>query len=567
MAFRYLRAHKIIYFSITGVALGILTLVVVTSIMGGFARDMRARIRGMQTHIVVSSIDRSLWFKDYLELSAAIEKIPHVVACAPRIEYEAWMGRRGIRRDVHLVGILPEMERRVSDLEAYFRQGGKQEFSFKHDSGREPEAPGAVLGAELWNSSGASLMTARDASTPILCLRDFESVGRFKSGMAEYDANYVFIHLSEAQAFLKLDEPPMANSLGVAVDDYDRFGRQVRQDVIRVLHERHPCADGFHEFGQCGKFRTQLWEQTKSILLQAVEVERGIMMIILFLIVVVAAFNIASIYTLVVRSKSRDIGILMALGGTRDGVVTVFLVSGGLCGLIGSLFGIGLGLLLSYNVNAVADFIRVVSREENALPRGELALAAGALLAAGLALIWSWLVLYKERRRHPWVRMGAALIALMAGAWFATSWLPGYEPRAAHDPALSPGARPAFVVGVGVLWIVVAALWRLMDRWRRYPGWIFFGFAWTMVFLAKALAIAGALAVAVAILAMQPAPGWRGLELFPGNIYYLDRIPIYVDGTGIAVIVVLTLLVSVVFSIYPALRAAAANPIEAIRDE
>jgi len=83
MAFRYLRAHKIIYFSIVGVAVGILAMVVVTSLMGGFARDMRSRIRGMQTHIIVNSADKNLWMVDYNELCEVIRKIPHVTGCAP----------------------------------------------------------------------------------------------------------------------------------------------------------------------------------------------------------------------------------------------------------------------------------------------------------------------------------------------------------------------------------------------------------------------------------------------------------------------------------------------------
>src|ERR1051325_11534253 len=111
MAFRSLRAHKIIYFSIVGVAVGILAMVVVSSLMGGFARDMRSRIRGMQTQISVVSADKNLWFKDYLELSEAIRKIPHVTGCAPRLEYQAWLGRKGTFSDVHLVGILPQYEK------------------------------------------------------------------------------------------------------------------------------------------------------------------------------------------------------------------------------------------------------------------------------------------------------------------------------------------------------------------------------------------------------------------------------------------------------------------------
>src|SRR6185436_14075870 len=148
MAFRYLRAHKIIYFSIVGVAVGIMTMVVVTSLMGGFSRDMKDRIRGMQTHIIVTSADKNLWLTKYDELAEMIRKVPHVTGCAPRLEYEAWLGRGGSYSDVHIMGIVPEHERKVSKLESFFKKDGKQNFDFKLDSGEQTANPGVVLGAE-----------------------------------------------------------------------------------------------------------------------------------------------------------------------------------------------------------------------------------------------------------------------------------------------------------------------------------------------------------------------------------------------------------------------------------
>src|SRR5437868_1162454 len=131
MAFRYLRAHKIIYFSIVGVAVGIMAMVVVTSLMGGFSHDMKSRIRGMQTDIVVMSLDKNLWLKDYEDLCKAVEAVPHVIGCAPRLEYEAWLGSAGTFTDVHIVGILPEKEKKISDLEVFFRRGLKEKFNLQ----------------------------------------------------------------------------------------------------------------------------------------------------------------------------------------------------------------------------------------------------------------------------------------------------------------------------------------------------------------------------------------------------------------------------------------------------
>jgi len=583
MAFRYLRAHKVIYFSIAGVTLGIMTMVVVTSLMGGFSRDMRSRIRGMQTHILVTSIDKNLWLTDYDTLSAEIRTIPHVVGCAPRLEYEAWLGRSGSYSDVHLVGIVPEEERRVSELETFFHKGGKPNFNFQDESGMSTKNPGVVLGAELRGNGTIGLLTARHSTTPILCVKDFEVVGRFRSGMVEYDSNYLFMDISAAQEFLQIAQPPRANVLAIAVDDYDRNASEVRQKIVEAIHARHPCrnpedhAPGY--FGnRCGMYRTVTWEQSKRVLLQAVEVEKGMQYILLSLIVLVAGFNILAIYTLVVRAKSRDIGILRALGGTEGGVTSIFLMSGGLCGLIGSIFGIIVGLLLALNLNEILDFIRVVSREmnrmgldhERSLNFVERGSTIDALIFLGTALsglISAWLVLYKERRAQPWTQMISTGIALAAAAWFSTGWMTDYAPHDHYDANFTRSSRWMFTGIIVAIWAVFCIVWRFLDRYRRRPSWVFFGF-FSSIFMGLAcLGVSATLAIAVGILVRQPDYSWPGLELFSRQIYYLDRVPVFVDYGALVYIVLWTLLVSVCCSIYPALRAAAANPVEAIRDE
>jgi len=583
MAFRYLRAHKIIYFSIVGVALGIMTMVVVTSLMGGFARDMRSRIRGMQTHIIVNSADKNLWITDYNELCELIQKIPHVKGCAPRLEYEAWLGRSGTYSDVHLVGIMPEAEKNVSELETFFHKGGKQQFNLENDDGLPTRNPGAVLGSQLRGMGTVGLLTARHSTTPILCVKDFEVVGRFRSGMVEYDSNYLFMDVSAAQEFLQVAEPPRVNVLAVSVDDYEKYGNETRQRIIEAFHSRRPCNNpedhgpGFYGY-RCGLYRTQTWEQSKRVLLQAVEVEKAMQYILLSMIVLVAGFNILAIYTMVVRAKSRDIGILRALGATEGGVLSVFLVSGGLCGLFGSIFGVGLGLTLALNLNEIADFIRVVSREMNrmglerdhalnVIPRGSTVLATLALTVAWAMLVFNWFVLYKQRRPHPWKRMIGMGVALGVAAWLSTGWIPDYRPRDQYDVGLPESSRFWFTAILVLAWAAFCAVWRYLDRYRRRPGWIFFGFAATIFMVALNILLNSMGAIGYGIIAKLPDITWPGLEIFSREIYYLDKIPVYVDYIAIAWIVVWTLVVSFIWSIYPALRAAAADPVEAIRDE
>ena len=583
MAFRYLRAHKIIYFSIVGVTLGIMTMVVVTSLMGGFSRDMRSRIRGMQTHIMVTSVDKNLWITDYEALCKEIQAIPHVEGCAPRLEYEAWLGRSGSYSDVHIMGIVPAEERKVSDLETFFQKAGKRNFDFKEDSGLPIKNPGVVLGAELRGRSTVGLLTARHSTTPILCVKDFEVVGQFRSGMVEYDSNYIVMDIAAAQEFLQVADPPRANVLAVKIDDYEKHGQALRQKIIEAIHARKPCNNpedhGPGLFNnRCGMYRTMTWEQSKRVLLQAVEVEKGMQYILLSFIILVAGFNIVAVYTLVVRAKTRDIGILRALGGTQGGVISIFLMSGGICGLFGSIFGILVGLLLALNLNEILDFIRVVSREMNRMglerghalnfvERGSTMVAQAALVLAAGAVVWNWLLLYKQRRPHPWIAMGAAALALGLAAWFSTDWMSDYRPHDNYDAEFGPSSRLVFTGIVVALWVGFCAVWRFLDRYRRRPSWIFFGFAATLFMVAVLIGVGATNAIAIGILARQPEVGWPGLELFSRQIYYLDRVPVYVDYGALVYIVIWTLFVSFCCSIYPALRAAAANPVEAIRDE
>jgi lipoprotein-releasing system permease protein len=588
MAFRYLRAHRILYFSIAGVAFGLMTLVVVTSVMGGFSRDLRARIRGMQAHVVVVPGQKSHWIGDYEQIAAELRKVPHVLGVAPRIEWEVWLGYTGTFKDAHVVGIVPEHERKVSDLETYFKKGSvKEGLVFRPPGLPVPENPPAVLGSELRELRTFGMTTARYAGGPIFLVKSFENVGFFRSGMAEYDANYVFLELEAAQDFLKVGAGEgaraMVNALAIKVDDYDENGRAAFAGVVEGLHRWNPCdypedhRPGYYG-ARCGQYRIMTWEQTRRVLLAAVDVEKAIMIIVLFMIVIVAGFNIISINTLVVKAKTRDIGILRALGATEGGVIAIFLTAGVLCGFFGSVFGIGLGLLLSTNINEIADLIRIVSRDlnrvtldpaswMNVVPRGSGWLISAALQLAIAGLIWTWLVLYKERIRHPVGRILLTGVVLTLSAWGATAWMPGYRRIEDYDPAIPGFARWAVVGGAAMFWVLLTVAWRGLDRFRNRPAWVFFGAAATLAFSAILVMLSAASAIVNSIVTMKPEPGWAGLELFPRKIYYLDRIPVFVDYQALGVIVVLTLLISLVFSVYPAVRASKADPIEAIRDE
>jgi lipoprotein-releasing system permease protein len=311
MALRYLRAHRIIYFSIAGVTIGIMVIVITSSIMGGFSRDMRSRIRGMQSHLTLRTRAPDLYMTDYEDMVERIRVIPHVKGAAPRLEHAAWMGVGSIRIVVQVVGIVPELERNTGNLEKYFRDGGKTRFDFRYDGGTEPKLPGIVLGP-YWRWPRVGLQSVINDTPPRFLTGDFEVVGQFRTGMTEYDTGmhkglggYGFVSLETMNDFLNL-KVPAANSIAVELDDYEMHAGEARAMILAMVHSLHPCRSReLHAWGQCGLHEVRSWEEAKKPLLQAVSIEKAIMGIILFFIVVVAGFNIIAIYTLMVRAKTR----------------------------------------------------------------------------------------------------------------------------------------------------------------------------------------------------------------------------------------------------------------------
>jgi lipoprotein-releasing system permease protein len=572
--------------------MGIMVMIIVLSVMGGFSRTMKERIRGVQSDIVVRSRSHDLVFLDPDAYAADLRRIPNVTGCAPRLEYLIWMtsrsvGRREVREtmrfpDFLLVGIDPEQERGTGDLPDYFAKGEPGKLDRDTFKSKEGELPVIVAGSEVtgtFNFPKVVLQSARQGTDlPMWLAKDFQIRGWFKSGMAEYDSKLLFAPIEAVQRMLRFTGSPddtlipYANVLAVGVKDFRKNAAQVREDILAALHKREPCkSPEDHEDGICRNFMIRTWEEERSTLLAAVEVEKGIQSIILFCIVIVAGFNIIAIYTLMVRAKTRDVGILKSLGGTPGGITSIFLLSGAACGLAGSIVGIGLGLLLSLNLNGIVDFVRISSRELNRLslqPGSGTVLWSTLLYFAALgALIVSWIGLYRRWK-------GAACIpAVLTGLLFAGAalvfftWIPAYMPRQDYDWPIPRGVRIWIAVISGGLPIAWCLFRRVAEGLYDTPWGHLIRMTGTVLYSALGLAAVGAFSVALSLLLLKPDRRFQGYDLFPRNIYYFDRVPVEINPESIAWVVALTLLVSVIFSIYPAIRAARTDPIEAIRDE
>ena len=349
LCLRYMTRRKIVYFSVAGMVIGIMVLIVVTSLFGGFSREIRERIRGFSSHIVV----RRPWGRiaDYGRLVALLERQPHVVAVAPHVEGLAYVSHRGViyPKPVQVIGIDPGREigrpgaPGVSELGRYLVEG---------DAGLVPPGsgaapPGAWIGSALLEGRTCALGETLTLATVLNregaagvdydhVDRTFAVAGRFTSRMNEYDRGYVYIPLAAAQDFLRTGDT--VTQVAVRVDDYTQAKRILAglSDVLRATE------------GLEGLVATS-WEDLpgKRNLLQAVDREKGIQVVILFIIVIVAAFNIVAILTLLVDLKTRDIGILRAVGLTRARTAGVFLLAGAWVGIPGAALGVIGGTLLS----------------------------------------------------------------------------------------------------------------------------------------------------------------------------------------------------------------------------
>jgi hypothetical protein len=221
-------------------------------------------------------------------------------------------------------------------------------------------------------------------------------------------------------------------------------------------------------------------------------------------------------------------------------------------------------------VNEIADFIEMASREFNQLSGSHRLEALAGVLVATVALVAAWIHFYRREARKA-LGLGLAAAALIGvGTWWFLGWLGPHEGclfqgREDHPP---PGSTRAWVALLAAA--IPAALVLLREPVRKIRGdgaWGFLTLFTTILFAGLLIGMLGLVGISTSVVLLEPPAHWPGLELFPRDVYYLDRIPVYVDYNTIGLIVVLTLVVSFVFSIYPALKAASYDPIEAIRDE
>ena len=342
---RYTRAKRRNHFisfisaiSMAGIALGVAALIVVLSVMNGFQKELRARILGVASHVQISGANNRL--TDWQAVAKLASQDPRVLAAAPFVNAQAMLAAGQAVRGSVVRGILPEREAQVAELGLHMRAGKLEAL--------KPGEFGIVLGSELARALGAltgdkvALIAPQGMVTPagvIPRLKQFTVVGLFEVGMFEYDSGLALVHLEDAQKLYQMGDA--VSGVRLRLDDLFA-ARGVARELMAKLDRDLYATD---------------WTRSHANFFRAVEIEKRVMFIILLLIVAVAAFNIVSTLVLLVTDKQSDIAILRTLGAAPGSIMQIFMVQGALIGVIGTVSGVLLGVLIGFNVDTVVPFV------------------------------------------------------------------------------------------------------------------------------------------------------------------------------------------------------------------
>ncbi len=354
---RYLRARRkqvfvsiITFISIAGIFLGVAALIIVLAVMNGFETDLRNKILGINSHVVLMEYSGAM--KNQAQVLKEVEQVPGVVAAAPFIYSQALLKNGSSASGVVLRGLATDSSSRVINLGKM--QQGQMDYLARE---RRPasgidksliDLPGLIVGKELAKNLGitlfetASIVSPMGISTPMGMMprmKKFLVVGIFDSGFYEYDSTLAYISLKDCQEFLNMGE--QVTGIEVRVDDIykaDAIGKAIEKKL------------GF-------PYWARNWMEMNKNLFSALRLEKRVMFIILSLIVLVAAFNIITALIMVVMEKNKDIAVLKSMGATSKSIMKIFILQGLTIGTIGTVLGCIGGLAIAINLSKISLFV------------------------------------------------------------------------------------------------------------------------------------------------------------------------------------------------------------------
>lgn len=351
VAGRYLRAKRkegfisvITGFAFTGIALGVATLIIVMAVMNGFKSELLSRILGINGHIMIVAA-QGFPFTDYKTAVTDIEKIDGVTLAIPMIEKQLLISGGGTAEGAIVRGISKE-----DLLKKQVVRNGLAGVDVEQFIGNK-----VILGERLANKMGVitgdevTLISPNGKVTAfgtVPRMKTYQVLGTFNVGMYEYDATHLFMPLESAQVYFSL--PEAATQIDVTLlHDEDLAD-------IREIIEQSIGYDGY----------VYDWKQSNSAFFNAIDVERNVMFLILTLIILVAAFNIITGLIMLVKDKGRDVAVLRTMGATKGMIMRIFFMDGAFIGVVGTLIGLGLGIVFCENIESIRQFLEGLSGRE-----------------------------------------------------------------------------------------------------------------------------------------------------------------------------------------------------------
>jgi lipoprotein-releasing system permease protein len=344
VAFRYLRARRqegfvsvIAIFSLLGIALGVATLIIVMSVMNGFRAELIGRILGLNGHLAMYGETAHL--KDFDAAAAKVRQVPGVISATPLVEGQVMATSEGGAAGALVRGIRPDDIRARKLIADHIVGGSLAEF------GDDGVAVGGRLARRLGLGIGGrvTLIAPEGNDTAFGTmprLKTYRVAALFEVGFYEYDNSFIYVPLNAAQLFFRMPD---------AVSDLEVFLADA--DAASSAGPMIAAALG-------GQIRILDWQHANSSIVNAVEIERNVMFLILTLIILVAAFNIISGMIMMVKDKGRDIAILRTMGASRGMVLRIFMLSGASIGVVGTLAGFALGVVFTENIEAIRHFLQ-----------------------------------------------------------------------------------------------------------------------------------------------------------------------------------------------------------------
>lgn len=346
IGYRYTRAKKrnqfvsfISLMSMIGIGLGVMVLVTVLSVMNGFDQQIREKIFVLVPHITITSPNGKI--DDWQSLLKQMQQNPQVTAAVPIINGQALLSNDGTTVPAVVSGILPKLANEEFSKEMQIEQGSITDLN---------STPfGIVLGEGLAANLGVvigdkvNLITPNAVVTPIGVIprfKQFKVVGIFHAGSGfGFDNSYAFIALPDAQKLFMLGNG--VNQIQIRVKDLFS-APAIATQMQQSFSDRYDASD---------------WTEQYGAFYHAVKMEKTIMFFILLLLIAIAAFNLVSSLMMGVNDKEADIAILRTFGATPKMIMKIFIIQGSIIGLIGTLFGIIAGVLLSLNITALVNCI------------------------------------------------------------------------------------------------------------------------------------------------------------------------------------------------------------------